>query len=168
MHQKWFRQVLRRRFFVILLLVLQGAVLIGLILDTGRVSELLNLALSAVSILVALQIVSSRDKPSYKLLWIFLLLLVPVFGGLFYLLVSFQSSTRKTARRLSELERTSRPPHRTASHRCAISNRRGSQCIRIRNAPISPRGRPYSRGCARSSGKRNDISFWSFLSFRRG
>lgn len=109
MHQKWFRQVLRRRFFVILLLVLQGAVLIGLILDTGRVSELLNLALSAVSILVALQIVSSRDKPSYKLLWIFLLLLVPVFGGLFYLLVSFQSSTRKTARRLSELERTSRP-----------------------------------------------------------
>lgn len=45
LHQKWFRQVLRRRFFVILLLVLQGVVLVGLILDTGRASKWLNLTL---------------------------------------------------------------------------------------------------------------------------
>ena len=104
MRKRWFRQLLRRRVFVILLLVLQGLVLIGLISNASSIARWINTAFRLLSILVGLRVVSSRDKPTYKLLWIVLILVFPVFGGLLYLLVTFQSSTRWVARRLGELE----------------------------------------------------------------
>ena len=99
MRKRWFRQLLRRRVFVILLLVLQGLVLIGLISNASSIARWINTAFRLLSILVGLRVVSSRDKPTYKLLWIVLILVFPVFGGLLYLLVTFQSSTISTPQR---------------------------------------------------------------------
>ena len=65
MRKKWFRQLLRRRIFVILLLVLQGLVLYALIRDTSQLEKWISTALSIISLLVALRVISSRDKPSY-------------------------------------------------------------------------------------------------------
>ena len=39
MRKRWFLQLLRRRVFVILLLVVQGLVLIGLICNAGRLAQ---------------------------------------------------------------------------------------------------------------------------------
>ena len=105
MKNKWFRQMLRRRIFVILLLILQAVVLIVLVRDTSRAARWFDLALRIISFLVALRVISSPDKPSYKLLWVMLILLAPVFGGLFYLLVRFQSSTRRMTRRAEQTEK---------------------------------------------------------------
>ena len=55
MRKKWFRQLLRRRIFVILLLVLQGLVLYALIRDTSQLEKWISTALSIISLLVALQ-----------------------------------------------------------------------------------------------------------------
>lgn len=107
MRKKWFRQILRRRIFVILMLLVQGVVLYALIRDTSQREKWVSTALRLISLLVALRVISSRDKPSYKLLWVALILSVPVFGGLLYLLVTFQSSTRSAARRLARLEKDS-------------------------------------------------------------
>lgn len=109
MRQRWFRQILRRRFFVILLLLLQAYVLYRLISSTSQVADWVSGTLSIVSLLVALRIISTREKPTYKLLWIFLILLVPVFGGLLYLLISYQASTKWVNQRLSQLEEEIRP-----------------------------------------------------------
>lgn len=109
MRKRWFRQILRRRVFVILLLALQIYLLVGLIGDASRLAPWTNAAFRLLSVLVGLRVVSGRDKPSYKLLWVVLMLVFPVFGGLLYLLVSFQRSTRWADRRLSRLEQASRP-----------------------------------------------------------
>ena len=109
MRKRWFLQLLRRRVFVILLLVVQGLVLIGLICNAGRLAQWVSSAFKVLSILAGLRVVSSGDKPAFKLLWVVLFLLFPVFGGLFYLLVTFQSSTLRVARRLRNLEAASRP-----------------------------------------------------------
>ncbi|HJD22240.1 MAG TPA: cardiolipin synthase [Candidatus Gemmiger faecigallinarum] len=109
MRNRWFRQILLRRIFVAVLLVLQAVVLVVFIRDTSQLSRWADLALRIVSLLAVLWIVSSRDQPSYKLLWSMLILAFPIFGGLLYLLVSFQASTRWVSRRLRDLELESRP-----------------------------------------------------------
>ena len=45
MRKRWFRQILRRRVFVILLLALQIYLLVGLIGDAGRLARWANAAL---------------------------------------------------------------------------------------------------------------------------
>ncbi len=108
MRNRWFRQILRRRVFIILLLVLQAVILAALITNTSQLARWVNGAFRVLSLLVVLRVVSSRDKPSYKLLWTFLCLVAPVFGGLLYLLICFQGSTRSVDQRLRELEAQSR------------------------------------------------------------
>ena len=129
MRKSWFRQILRRRVFVILLLVVQGLVLIGLISNASRLARWINTAFRLLSILVGLRVVSSRDKPTYKLLWIVLILLFPVFGGLLYLLITFQSSTRWVSRRLRELEADSRPLLSGGEDRYQAACERAPECV---------------------------------------
>lgn len=129
MRKRWFRQLLRRRVFVILLLVLQGLVLIGLISNASSIARWINTAFRLLSILVGLRVVSSRDKPTYKLLWIVLILVFPVFGGLLYLLVTFQSSTGWVARRLGELEAASRPLLADGEHTYRAACERAPECV---------------------------------------
>ena len=74
MRKRWFRQILRRRVFVILLLALQIHLLVGLIGDASRLARWTNAAFRLLSVLVGLRVVSGRDKPSYKLLWVVLML----------------------------------------------------------------------------------------------
>lgn len=107
MQKKWFRQILRRRLLVIFLLVVQAFVLIGLISNASQLARWIDRAFRLLSILAGLRVISSKDKPTYKLLWVVLFLVFPVFGGLFYIFVSFQSSTRWAKDRLERLERDS-------------------------------------------------------------
>ena len=107
MQKKWFRQILRRRLLVIFLLVVQAFVLIGLISNASQLARWIVRAIRLLSILAGLRVISSKDKPTYKLLWVVLFLVFPVFGGLFYIFVSFQSSTRWAKDRLERLERDS-------------------------------------------------------------
>ena len=128
MRKKWFRQILWRRIFVILLLLLQGVVLIRLIGNTSRLTQGIGMCLTLISILVALRVISSRDKPTYKLLWVVLILIVPVFGGLLYLLVTLQSSTRSAARQISQLEADSAPYLQNDKERYEAACRVAPEC----------------------------------------
>ncbi len=51
--------------------------------------------LSAISIIVVLYIINRPINPSYKLAWGITILLIPIFGGLFYLLLSVNGTRRK-------------------------------------------------------------------------
>lgn len=98
MRRKWFRKLFRRRIFIILLLILQIVVLTSLIVDRSRTSQMFSGLLTVASIAAALYIISQKDKGSYKMIWIILILVFPLFGGLLYLLFNFQSSTRRFAK----------------------------------------------------------------------
>lgn len=104
MNQKWLRQLLRRRFFVILLLLLQLCVIIYTAVSGSIASQVVSEALTLLSVAVCLYIVARGGTGAYKLIWIFMILMFPVFGGLLYLLFSFQSATKRFSRQASQTE----------------------------------------------------------------
>lgn len=108
MKNKWFRSLLRRRFFIILLLILQLAFIIYSLASSSMASTIFSKMLSFISLLVCLYIISRKDKGAYKLTWVFMILLFPVFGGLFYLMFNFQSTSRKFSKNISKIERKTR------------------------------------------------------------
>jgi cardiolipin synthase len=56
--------------------------------------------LRALSLVVCLSILNKQEQPAYKLTWIFLILLVPIFGGFLYIVFRFQSNSRKMRGRI--------------------------------------------------------------------
>ncbi len=95
MFTKIIRIIFSQRVLVTILILLQFALLFFIISSSSKRFELLDNILRGLSILVVLYIFSRKDKPAYKLSWVFLILVFPVFGGLLFLLFSFQSLTRK-------------------------------------------------------------------------
>lgn len=60
----------------------------------------MNYLLTMLSFLVVIHhIVSEKNKGAYKTAWVFLILAFPLFGGLTYLMYSFQTSTRRLKKR---------------------------------------------------------------------
>lgn len=102
--KKWFRVLLRKRFFIALLLVLQLFVMVYTLASTSLASAVISRILTFISFLVCIYIVSRKDKGAYKLTWVFMILLFPVFGGLFYLIFNFQTTTKRFSKRSAKTE----------------------------------------------------------------
>lgn len=100
MNNRWFYRLFRRRMIISILIVLQAAFLVWLVASGSAVSRGLSIALQILSLLAVLYIVSKGGTGSFKTLWIFLILSFPIFGGLLYLFVKAQSSTRKMHARI--------------------------------------------------------------------
>ncbi|MFV0496737.1 MAG: cardiolipin synthase [Candidatus Fimivivens sp.] len=62
---------------------------------------LVALLLHAMSIVAVLYIVSKYDNPDYKLAWVILILMVPILGGLIYLLSGNKRLPRRLKRRIA-------------------------------------------------------------------
>lgn len=92
---RWFPKLFLRRALVVLSLILQVWLMVAVILDLSRYSPIISTMHIAASLAVAIHIASRKDKGSYKASWIILVLVLPLFGGVLYLLFNFQSSTRK-------------------------------------------------------------------------
>ena len=99
---KWFRKLFRRRMLIALLIVVQAAFFVYLVASTSVLSQRLSRGLTIVSVLVVVYIVSKRDKGAYKTLWVFLILCFPILGGLLYLLVTYQTTTRLMRRNIAK------------------------------------------------------------------
>jgi cardiolipin synthase len=65
-------------------------------------SQIVGIILSLISIFVSLYIVGKKEKPAYKLIWIFLILTFPVFGGIMYILFYTQSNPRKLRKHINK------------------------------------------------------------------
>lgn len=97
-----------RSVLVGLSLLVQIAVLASVILvfavDTGYFYWTCVL----ISFLAMLWIIGNRMEPAYKIAWLIPILLMPVFGGIFYLLSGGSGVSRRTRRKLQDVERRSR------------------------------------------------------------
>jgi len=109
MEQQWIRVVFRRRLLIIALILAQLAFILLVIAGTHFVSRYVNFFLLASSIAVCIYILNKKEKPAYKLTWIFLILLFPLFGGPVYVFFHTQSSPRKLKRQTAKADRRYRP-----------------------------------------------------------
>ena len=101
MNQRWKRALIRKRLFVAILIILQAAVFIYFIQSTSNTSDVLHALLSLMSLSAALYIIGKPGDPNAKLSWVFLILLVPLFGGMLYLIYSFHGGTSFVRRLIS-------------------------------------------------------------------
>jgi cardiolipin synthase len=103
MEKLWVRLVLRRRVFVILILLIQFAFLGFLVSGTSRYFHYINWFLRFLSVWVCLHLLQKHEKASYKFIWLLLLVLFPFFGSIVYAIFYTQSSPRKARRAIEKL-----------------------------------------------------------------
>ena len=105
MGRKWFRSLLRSRFFIILLLLLQMAFIIYVVKSGSQTSAVISSVMTFISFCASVYIISKKDKGAYKLTWVFMILLFPIFGGLFYIMFNFQLTYKRYTKRTEKCER---------------------------------------------------------------
>lgn len=100
--KKIIRLLFHRVTFIVLFMLIQLFVLVGVMLrfsDYFAVFYSISILLSA---LIALSIINSRDNPAYKMAWIIPVLLMPVFGGMLYLMFGHSGLTRREKQRMAD------------------------------------------------------------------
>lgn len=98
-----FRKLLNRRTFIALLILAQLIFLVVMLFRSYQL-KWLNMLLTVFSTVTALHLLTRPDKSAYKLSLIFLILLLPVFGGAFYWIFHFQTTTVGFRRGLAKTE----------------------------------------------------------------
>ena len=106
------RLFLGRRMFILLMLLAQIVLLLTLILR-GRQLQWLVPVLSALSIVTVLHLITRPDKYAFKILWTFLILLFPVFGGVMYWTFHFQTASTGFRKTLQKIEDEQHAEYRT-------------------------------------------------------
>ena len=101
-----FRTLLNRRFFIALLIILQLIFVTGMLFHYSRL-KWPQTVLTLFSVATALHLLIRRDKTAYKLSLVFLILLFPVFGGVFYWIFHFQTTSVGFRRRLDRVAQSS-------------------------------------------------------------
>lgn len=107
--KKWKQALVRHRIFAIVLLLIQFALLAFMISSTTRVSSIIRDILSLIGFLAALYVIGKEGEPTAKLTWVFLIMLVPVFGGLFYLFYTYQYGKKNLRKLLGRAEESLMP-----------------------------------------------------------
>lgn len=109
MRNHLFPSFILRRIFFCFLILLEIGVLVVLILIGGSYSGIISLLFRLLSLLVALYVVSKKDKGGYKLIWVFLVLLMPTIGGVMYIFFNNQRTTKSYVRASARVEAEVRP-----------------------------------------------------------
>ncbi len=94
----------RDRVIVAFFVILQIFVLVALAVSGASFSPYISAALNLISFVISLVVIVSRTKDAYKLIWIYLILCFPVFGGLLYLVFSIQGSMKRMAPLMKEID----------------------------------------------------------------
>jgi len=104
------RRIFNRRVIIVLLILAQLAFLVAMIF---RLAPGVQFVLTIFSVVTALHLMTRPDKSGYKLSLVFLILLLPVFGGTFYWIFHFQTTSVGFRRGLKRSEQSARPAMRT-------------------------------------------------------
>lgn len=107
--KRWMYTLFHRRVMVALALLVQILLFVYMYLTSITQFRWLYFALTTLSVLSVLFIITRRKEDAYKLPWVMLIALMPAFGGLLFFFVHGQSSTRKVTRRIEEVDAMLRP-----------------------------------------------------------
>lgn len=92
-----------RRILVVFLLLVQIFTTVVFLYSTSQAFHNVYVLLTLISILVALFVGGRQDNHAYKTLWIMMILIFPILGGTFYLLLNHQELGGKFRKRLREV-----------------------------------------------------------------
>ena len=96
-----------RIFYVAFALLVQLGWLFLIIWQLAAYSKYISFGISIVSVLVVLWIVNKRINPSYKLGWTLLIMMVPIFGLLLYILLGQSRVAQEMQEKYSQVKRES-------------------------------------------------------------
>ncbi|MEG2575324.1 MAG: cardiolipin synthase [Christensenella sp.] len=105
--KKFFSFFISRMFIVFALIAVQVWILVSIFVYFDDNSKLIQTIFFVTSVLMVLYIINKHQNPSYKLAWIVVILVVPVFGLLMYLFFSQRKLSKKMRRKAQvEYEKT--------------------------------------------------------------
>ena len=110
-----FELLFGNRLLTTLLILLQFAVVVALI-AFGSQLRWLKIALTVVSIVTSLHLITRTSKHAFKIPWIILILLFPIFGGVLYWGLHFQTVSTNLRK---SLQKSAQPQHEEFSALCA-------------------------------------------------
>ncbi len=102
--KKIFNSSFSRALLVAIFMLVQIAVLVSVLLLFKEHSASIYAGFELVSLIAVLRIVSSPSNPAYKIAWIIPILLLPVFGGLFWLVFGQDRLSRAEQTRMQSIE----------------------------------------------------------------
>ena len=129
-----------RRMFIALMLLAQLVLLVAFALR-GRELHWLGFLLTALSIVTALHLITRPDKYAFKILWTFLILLFPLFGGVMYWIFHFQTASTGFRKILQKIEEEQQAEYRTlcSGEELKFENGKDSRLLSyLRNAAAFP------------------------------
>lgn len=94
---------------IILMLLIQILILLSWVQWLQEFSIFIYGAFTALSLAAAIAIINERGDPSFKLVWIIPVLVMPVFGTLLYLYARFDIGARAVQKRVAQMIEESRP-----------------------------------------------------------
>jgi len=115
--RRWAALILRRRIFVITALALQILFILTVVAGSGIFFDYIDIFFHGLSIIVCFYILNKKEKSGFKLTWIFLILLFPLFGGLVYVIFHSQADSRALKRLTEASDRRYRPLYRLCGDR---------------------------------------------------
>ncbi len=92
-----------RRMLIAMMILAQLVLLLALLLR-GSQLHWLGFLLTALSVVTALHLITRPDKYAFKILWTFLILLFPLFGGVMYWIFHFQTNSTGFRKILQKIE----------------------------------------------------------------
>ena len=98
MYKKFFKQILPQRFLPVLMLLVQAGLLLYTIFSGSLASQITDLLLGIIALIMSISIAAGTQKSSFKIGWILLILLMPLFGITVYVMFNFQRPTKDFAK----------------------------------------------------------------------
>ena len=135
------RKIFGRRLLIALMILFQ-LVFLGVMLFHSYQLYWVAALLTALSVATALHLMMRDDKSAFKLSLVFLILLFPIFGGVFYWVFHFQTATvgfRKRLERLAQKQRSEYSPSGDALERASGECARDGKLLRyLQTVPVFP------------------------------
>lgn len=101
--KKLIQFVFHRLFIVVLLLIIQIYIIFLMLNEFNQYYVYFDIITAFLAMLAVLSIVNDRSNPGYKIAWIILILVVPIFGVLFYMMFGGKELGRATQSRLQKI-----------------------------------------------------------------
>lgn len=97
---KKFLNFIRSKIFIVaMLIIVQLAVLFGIVFFLSEYFVPIYFLLITLSVIMSIYVINKNENPSYKIAWVVCIMTLPVFGGLIYLLFGGQKVPKELRKR---------------------------------------------------------------------
>ena len=103
--KKFFKTLFSRVFIVALLMLAQIAAIIAVLTWLKDYFWWVTIVLDAFAVITVLYILNSPSHPSYKIMWILLIALFPIFGGPLYMIFANKKISKRQRKKLEPLNK---------------------------------------------------------------